>query len=314
MATCPTFIHALTVPIGDSPVDQSMSYQQPSGFGPVAWSQRGIGLTNTIHSEVAPCLPLPSLPVFCGASDPELSLFDVPNRNSFWALDRSEVLAVGNLREDSRAVSYGYLEPLNLHDEVLRFNPEAFDLSDPGPLKDQISAGTVPEKTFEPALPIPSHDQRGVTTRSRLFSEAPAHDVSMSSSRKTRAKKKVTENTSTSVEPDPTEIQDAVISSFCELVDDFCGKAEIFGDDQDEAEWLSLPLSDIRDIVNEIMSIRTKKLLHLLPVESLVRLLTVLDQQIHRSEGLSINDYEHSDSDVFSSIFWRSSPFMQFWQ
>ncbi|XP_062106529.1 sister chromatid cohesion protein SCC2 isoform X2 [Humulus lupulus] len=300
-----------------------MSYQQPSvsasGSGPLGWNQRGIGLTNTIHSEVAPCLPLPSLPVFCGASDPELSLFDEPNRSGFCALNRSEVLAQSgriadllrqtdvsylNLREDSREVSYGYLEPLNLHDEVLRFNPEAFDFSNPGPIKDQISTGTVPEKTFEPTIPTPSHVPRDyVTTRSRQFNQAPAHDVSMSSSRKTRAKRKVTENISTSVEPDPTEIQDAVISGFCELVDDFCGRAEIFGDDQDEAEWISLPLSDIRNIVNEIISIRSKKLLHMLPVDSLVRLLTVLDQQIHRAEGLSINDCDHSDSDVFSSIF-----------
>lgn len=36
----------------------------------------GISLSNTIHSEVAPCLPLPSLPVFCGTRDQELRLFD----------------------------------------------------------------------------------------------------------------------------------------------------------------------------------------------------------------------------------------------
>ena len=37
-----------------------------------------------------------------------------------------------NLREDSREVPYGYLEPLHLHDEVLRFNPDAFDFNAPG--------------------------------------------------------------------------------------------------------------------------------------------------------------------------------------
>ena len=77
------------------------------------------------------------------------------------------------------------------------------------------------------------------------------------------------------------------------MVDNFCGRAEIFSDDRDEAEWLYLPLSDIRNLVNEIMSIRAKRLLHLVPVDILVRLLRVLDQQIHRAEGLSINNCEH---------------------
>lgn len=76
-------------------------------------------------------------------------------------------------------------------------------------------------------------------------------------------------------------------------MEDFCGRAEIPTDDRDEAEWLSLPLSDLRMLVNEIMSIRAKKLLHLVPVDILVRLLRVLDHQIHRAEGLSIEDCEH---------------------
>lgn len=55
---------------------------------------RGIGLPNTIHSDVAPCLPLPSLPVFFGASDPELRLLDetgsVSNSSSSaWSFSRS---------------------------------------------------------------------------------------------------------------------------------------------------------------------------------------------------------------------------------
>ena len=37
---------------------------------------KGISLVNTVHSEVAPCLPLPSLPVFCGALDQDLRLID----------------------------------------------------------------------------------------------------------------------------------------------------------------------------------------------------------------------------------------------
>lgn len=77
------------------------------------------------------------------------------------------------------------------------------------------------------------------------------------------------------------------------MLEDFCGRAEIPSDDRDEAEWLSVPLSDLRMLVAEIMSIRAKKLLHLVPVDALVRLFKVLDHQIHRAEGLSIDECEH---------------------
>lgn len=77
------------------------------------------------------------------------------------------------------------------------------------------------------------------------------------------------------------------------MLDDFCGRAEIPSDERDEAEWLSLPAADLRMLVNEIMSIRAKKLLHLVPVDVLVRLLRVLDHQIHRAEGLSVEECEH---------------------
>lgn len=86
---------------------------------------------------------------------------------------------------------------------------------------------------------------------------------------------------------------DAIIGKFLEFLEDLCSKAEWNGDDRDEAEWLPLPLSDLRLLVNEIMTIREKKLLHLVPVEFLVRLLKVLDHQIHRAEGLSIEDCDN---------------------
>lgn len=37
---------------------------------------RGISLSNSIHTEVSSSFSLPSLPVFCGALDQELRLFD----------------------------------------------------------------------------------------------------------------------------------------------------------------------------------------------------------------------------------------------
>ncbi|XP_021823454.1 sister chromatid cohesion protein SCC2-like [Prunus avium] len=63
-----------------------------------------------------------------------------------------------------------------------------------------------------------------------------------------------------------------------------------------------MSLSDLRALANKIMSLRAKGLLHLVPVDSFVRLLRILDHQIHRAEGLSISECEQSNSDVVSSI------------
>lgn len=65
-------------------------------------------------------------------------------------------------------------------------------------------------------------------------------------------------------------------------------------------EWLSLAVNDVRMLVNEIMSIRAKRLLHLVPVDILVKLLRVLDHQIHRAEGLSIDECEHVSDDYLA--------------
>lgn len=86
---------------------------------------------------------------------------------------------------------------------------------------------------------------------------------------------------------------DDIIGRFSELLEDFCSRAQISGDDREEAEWLSIPISDIRVVVNEIMSIRAKKLLNLVPADILFRLLKVLDHQIHRAEGLSLDQCNH---------------------
>ncbi|KHG06910.1 glutathione S-transferase [Gossypium arboreum] len=46
---------------------------------------------HTIQSEVAQCLPLPSLPVFCGASNLELRLFDDPAVGASRSLNRQQI-------------------------------------------------------------------------------------------------------------------------------------------------------------------------------------------------------------------------------
>lgn len=92
------------------------------------------------------------------------------------------------------------------------------------------------------------------------------------------------------------------------MLEDFCSRAEVPGDDRDEAEWSSVPVDEVRVLVNELMTIRSKMLLHMVPVDILSRLLHTLDHQIHRAEGLSINS-EHVSKFLFGSFYLRLSCF-----
>ncbi|KAK4393180.1 Sister chromatid cohesion protein SCC2 [Sesamum angolense] len=199
---------------------------------------RGISLSNTVHSEVAPCLPLPSLPVFCGAFHQELRLFD-DTGGSRWNSSSGDVsgkiadllrntdVSYLNLKDEENLEPGGSVGNFNLFNDVLRHDPEAFEYASPG----------------------------------------------------------------------------AAIAGFCEMLDDICARAEIICDDRDEAEWVPLSHADLKALVNEIMSIRSKKVLHMVPVDILSRTLRILDRQIHRAEGLSIDDCENLDADVVSSIY-----------
>ncbi|XP_022998261.1 sister chromatid cohesion protein SCC2 isoform X2 [Cucurbita maxima] len=278
---------------------------------------RGIGLSNTIHSEVAPCLPLPSLPVSFGASEPELRLFDEPAGS--YATLRSDVLAQSkkiadllratdvsylNLREDAKVLPEGSVEPFELYEEVLRYDVDAFKYITPGPIMEHVSSSMVSDrKVFEQKLPIRSQvEGESRTIQNHKPESMPTNDAPISSSRKVKVKKKGRDEMS-SVRTDSSELQDTTLANFCKFLEDFCGRAEIISDDRDESEWLALPLTDLRVLVNEIMSIRSKKLLHLVSLDSLTRLLKVLDHQIHRAEGLSVEECEHLDSDAVATIF-----------
>ncbi|WCJ25615.1 PHD finger family protein [Euphorbia peplus] len=288
-------------------MNHSKPNDRSSGSGP-----RGIGLSNTTYSEVVTCLPLPSLPVLCGASDPLIRLFD--NRYA-QSLNRNDILAQSsriadllretnvsylNLRDDTRPIPCEYVEPLVLYDRVVQCNPEAFEYVAPG--YKQISGNTESEsKPILPSIPISNQSQRDYdVAQNHQFNSIP-NDIT-SSLRKQKVKKKVSEEIPHVVQPDPVELQEATIGSFCDMLEDFCGRSEVVGDERDEAEWLSVPHADLRILVNEILSIRAKKLLHLVPVDILVRLLRVLDHQIHRAEGLSVDECEHPDSEAVSTV------------
>lgn len=84
-----------------------MAYTPTSSSGGVP---RGISLSNSVHSEVASCLPLQSLPVFCGALDQELRLFDEQQSAGSRSLNRSHVVShAGKIAELIRNCDVSYL-------------------------------------------------------------------------------------------------------------------------------------------------------------------------------------------------------------
>ncbi|KAL1205894.1 Sister chromatid cohesion protein SCC2 [Cardamine amara subsp. amara] len=318
-------------------------------------TQVGIGVANTVQSEVAPHLPLPSLPIFCGAAKPgELKLFDeVGEGSGNRSLDRSEVLAQSSrianmlqetdvsyldLRNEARALDCNSEEPFRLYDQVLRCNPGAFEYVTPGPTCDPVFTNEEPQNiTSEPSIPakiqrqtdhhlarniqaepvkrvlqsnhVEDHSwQHKPSTNQPPRDDITTHDSrpemittnESSASKKPKGKKKRKDDPSL-VQPDPSVLQESIVQSFCEMLEDFCGRAEVPGDDRDEAEWSSLPVDEVRVLVNELMTIRSKMLLHMVPVDILSRLLHTLDHQIHRAVGLSVYS-EHSDSDSVSLV------------
>ncbi|XP_042499640.1 sister chromatid cohesion protein SCC2-like [Macadamia integrifolia] len=292
-----------------------------------SWNHRSFGpekacrLSNTVHSEVAPCLPLPSLPVFCGAVHHELRLFDESSGAS--SLNRTDVLAQAskiadllrdtdvsylNLRDSTNPPPYSFAEapePSVLFNEVLQHNSEAFEYSVPGLIQEpKCSSSAYGKKPFKQNAPIVSHAQRdyGETSDHSLGGNLVNDLPNSVSSKKPKVKKKGSDDISVTSGPDSSEIQEGIIKGFCKVVEALCLRAESLNDDEDEAEWISLPLADLKILVNEVISIRAKKILHLVPVDSFVKLLNVLDRQIHHADGLSIVENENDESDIVSVV------------
>lgn len=283
---------------------------------------KGISLVNTVHSEVAPCLPLPSLPVFCGALDQDLRLIDESsgavrfnNKSHVVVADQADKISkllqatdvsYLNLKTEVTRSPYGHEEHLELYNEVLRCNSEAFDHIAPGPANDQTYNNMVPNnKVPERKLFVQNLSANHEALKDKGETQRQHEPVDVTSaSRKPKAKKKASDATFLPTEPDDTERQDAAVEGFCEVLEDLCRSAEISVDDREEgeAEWLHLPVGKIKTLVKEVMSIRANKILHLVPVVLLERTLKVLDHQIHSAEGLSINQSEYSSSEVLSAI------------
>lgn len=94
---------------------------------------------------------------------------------------------------------------------------------------------------------------------------------------------------------------DVALRDFCEMLEDFCNRAEGTNDEVDEEDGSPLHLADIKQLLNKIISFREKKPLHLVPVEDFVRLLNILDRQIQLGQVLSID--ENESVSVFLVLF-----------
>ncbi|KAK1297401.1 hypothetical protein QJS10_CPB15g01459 [Acorus calamus] len=268
------------------------------GFG----FERACRLTNTVHSEVLPSLSLPSLPVFFGAPDPEIRLSEDPFGSvAVRSIERTEVLACSgkiaellgncdvsylNLRNTGSAALDSYGVPSILTNEVLRYNPEAFGCPGPGFIRDQCSSKPIFEqKPFQQNLPAFVH---GGSSSDNLVDRNMLNETELAYVH-------------------AFYLTDIITARCCEMLEDFCGRAEIPADDRMGEEGESLPHADVKMLVDELLSIRAKRSLHLVPVDTLVRLLNVLDHQIQCGQGLSITENEKSityqaDSDDLSSV------------
>ncbi|XP_068654009.1 sister chromatid cohesion protein SCC2 isoform X2 [Aristolochia californica] len=277
-------------------------------------AEKACRLSNTTHWDAAPSVPLASLPLFCGAVDPDISLFEERR----W-LDRPEILANASkiadllrgtdvsyltLRNDETPAAQTCTEALTLYNEVLRCNSEAFEYCIPGFIE-ELSGHDVEyeKKPFEPNIPAFSRTQRTDerTVKDHLNSELANIAQASFPSRKPKVRTG-RDAVSSSDAQDLAECQEVTIRGFCDVLEDFCGRAETANDELDEVDGPPFHLADIKLLANELMSPRAQKVLHLVPVDTLVRLLNVLDRQIRHGQVLSVDENESADSDVVSSV------------
>ncbi|PUZ68216.1 hypothetical protein GQ55_2G007600 [Panicum hallii var. hallii] len=291
-----------------------------AGGGGRAGFERACRLPNTVHSEIAPALPLPTLP-------PALGFDDLRDDEPLAAPDRPDMIMqaanIARILAETDVSHLGFTEADNvdvdpsqcswLWREVLKHNPDAFKVKPPAPPPTSQGAREGPdyqiqsEKHFEhftpnmnkarkePVFPLDDINSRREHLRNELTPDSVA-------SKKPKVRKKEIDNSVSSSGPSIPNNQE-VIDNFCEMVEDFCRRVEI-PYDVDGGDWLSIPLNDVKFLVNEITSVRSKRILHEVPMATVTRLLDVIDRQIRCSQGLSIDEKENSDAEplVFSAL------------
>eukprot|EP00250_Pteridium_aquilinum_P012903 c21018_g1_i1 orf=256-5733(+) len=282
-------------------------------------------LTNTTHTEVAPSLPLPSLPICFGAAYQELLLFEergtgegVQARDGslltahaakiadlLAATDISYLSVRGGLRDGSSHISS---TPGSLVAAVLQHDPEAFSFvkteqDDQGGWqklsveKRGVSLGGAAEESPEPSMP---------RIASKVSSHAVSEDLRHSPSvRKSKMRRKGNANGTESLAPkqghsDPEHNAD--LEALCEMLEGIFEKMESPEEDEGDEEGTFLSLSEIKTVAEEIATAHAKNVLHRLSIGHLVKLLKILDHHVQHAHERSIDDDDENDSENFFII------------
>eukprot|EP01018_Ginkgo_biloba_P006884 Gb_05661 [translate_table: standard] len=272
-------------------------------------------LSNTTYTEVAPCLPLPNLPICFGANNEELSLFEDGDGR---AMKSSVILShAGKIAELLKFTDIGYLslrdevrndtdsisaEPGSLLSAVLQHDPEAFDFSTPDPVKERGWRNLSSEKRSSQQNSHGGIQSQNISKGPTNLPEGTSMDMqSPVSVRKSRIRRKDVSEIDRG-KSGAVDVQVGTVEGLCEMLDEIFERTEMPGEDEGEEEGTWLPLSDIKLLSNEIMASHSKNTLHLVPVDSIVRLLSLLDRHIQHVHDMAIDEEDDVDSDNFCSI------------
>lgn len=283
-------------------------------------------LTNTTHTEVAPSLPLPSLPICFGAASQDLILFeDRAAVEAVQARDGSPLIAhAGKIAELLAATDISYLSvrdgykdgitsisttPGSLLAAVLHNDPEAFSYTRTEPVDQRGWRNLSLEKRA--VIPLGGAAEEvpeGSVSRiaSKLSLPPSVEDLQHSPSvRKPKMKRKGDLNGVEyfpSVQGHLDSEHDAVLGGLREVLEGVFEKVELPEEDEGEEGGTFLSLSEIKFVAEEIATAHAKNVLQLLSTGHLVKLLNLLDRHVQHACGRSIDDDDESDSENFVTI------------
>lgn len=283
-------------------------------------------LTNTTHTEVAPSLPLPSLPICFGAVCQDLLLFDERGAaEGLQARDGSLLTAhASKIADLLAATDISYLSvrdgptddlsricstPDSLVAAVLQHDPQAFSFVKSE--QDDQRGWRNPTLEKRGALP-PGGAAEGLSeaslrrNASKLSSHAVSEDPHLSPSlRKPKMKRKVNVNGTESLAP-PHGLSDsehnATLDALSEFLEGLFEKMEPQDGDEGDDEGTFLSLSEIKVVAEEIATAHAKNVLQLLSTGHLVKLLKILDRHVQHARERSVDEEDENDSDNFLII------------
>ncbi|KAG6556205.1 hypothetical protein Mapa_002146 [Marchantia paleacea] len=317
-------------------------------------------LTNVTHSEVAHCLPLPSLPTSFGASNPALYLFDEESATKVRAINDSAVLAhAGKIAELLKSTDISYLslrdkdkhlapgvtsEPGSLLDAVLQYEPDAFSCAPPASRRriTRVTVGGTPsvvkasphlaalqsENHAGTSSPAPPYDNRNSSPKLVIKPPAPvfenhvgasshvpqasprpasqssprAYEDVHTANRKTRMQRK----SNSKAKADENEFKSSnpadygtIVKGLCDLLDELFERTDAPGEDEGEESGTFLSLAEIKTVAEDVADLRAKNALQHVPTERLIKLLSLLDRHIQRSQLRDIDDEDDVDGESF---------------